>query len=479
MLNITESTPQNEVKRAFKKAAMYWHPDKHRGKDKEVAQEMMKNINAAYDVLGDADKRAAYDKLRLRVMTHGQWKDTFSEYTGTSATLEFADSVFLCPAWMEYYYGFIPALLVCGGGWSVPVLMSVAVWLAYRAMRWGAVQPRGFKGVMWKWIMLALLCILALLGLVSMVLTVAYLELFLVGGMMIGVPLALMYIAFVYVTPTKMQLRVLKPFFGFFKAISNFYNKLDTKPAGTRSVKGRGGKMYEVDMSAAEVKAEKTRQAQLERNRQAQLEAERIQAEKRKKEEEELQRTIKTVKCEVKKIEKPKKEWKDMDDDERVETLRKELEVSGKKGPKAAKETLDILRQLEEGWSHTKGGKRTLANSGAMRTLGEVIQRNCLQARIVATSISILNSIADIQATHMQMEEEEVLDAIKLGVGASTDPSTIITAVQFMLKLPPRMRTAMKEVRKAALKVPQDHGDYAECQKLVAELAQAIHDFQK
>src|SRR4249920_2117539 len=58
-------TPRNatdaEIKKAFRKLAREYHPDV--AKDKKKAEEKFKEINEAYEVLGDAEKRKKYDEL--------------------------------------------------------------------------------------------------------------------------------------------------------------------------------------------------------------------------------------------------------------------------------------------------------------------------------------------------------------------------------------------------------------------------------
>src|SRR5690606_20247021 len=49
---------ETEVKRAFRKLAFRYHPDKN---PVSAASDRFQEINEAYEVLGDADKRAAYD----------------------------------------------------------------------------------------------------------------------------------------------------------------------------------------------------------------------------------------------------------------------------------------------------------------------------------------------------------------------------------------------------------------------------------
>lgn len=59
LLGIDESANQTEIRAAYKRQAMQYHPDRNAG-DKE-AEEMFKNINEAYHVLSDPVKKARYD----------------------------------------------------------------------------------------------------------------------------------------------------------------------------------------------------------------------------------------------------------------------------------------------------------------------------------------------------------------------------------------------------------------------------------
>jgi len=60
VLGVTRTVTDVEVKAAFRKLAMKYHPDRNPG-DKDC-EHQFKEINEAYDVLKDADKRAAYDR---------------------------------------------------------------------------------------------------------------------------------------------------------------------------------------------------------------------------------------------------------------------------------------------------------------------------------------------------------------------------------------------------------------------------------
>jgi molecular chaperone DnaJ len=60
-LEVDRNADESKLKAAFRKLAMKWHPDKNPG---DAASEMrFKEINEAYEVLKDGDKRAAYDRF--------------------------------------------------------------------------------------------------------------------------------------------------------------------------------------------------------------------------------------------------------------------------------------------------------------------------------------------------------------------------------------------------------------------------------
>lgn len=61
ILGIGKDAVEADVKRAYRKLAMEWHPDKHKG-DK-TAEEKFKEINKAYETLSDPQKKSAYDQF--------------------------------------------------------------------------------------------------------------------------------------------------------------------------------------------------------------------------------------------------------------------------------------------------------------------------------------------------------------------------------------------------------------------------------
>lgn len=61
VLGVARGASEDEIRKAFRKLARQYHPDV--AKDKKVAEEKFKEINEAYEVLSDHDKRKKYDEL--------------------------------------------------------------------------------------------------------------------------------------------------------------------------------------------------------------------------------------------------------------------------------------------------------------------------------------------------------------------------------------------------------------------------------
>src|SRR6059058_220457 len=69
VLGVERSATAEEVKRAYRKLAVQFHPDKN--PDDPHAEEKFKELGEAYDVLIDPDKRAAYDRFGHAAFTQG------------------------------------------------------------------------------------------------------------------------------------------------------------------------------------------------------------------------------------------------------------------------------------------------------------------------------------------------------------------------------------------------------------------------
>ncbi len=66
VLGVSPKASMGEIKKAYRTLAAKYHPDKHNGNDlEELAREKLVQINEAYEVLSDENRRADYDRERL------------------------------------------------------------------------------------------------------------------------------------------------------------------------------------------------------------------------------------------------------------------------------------------------------------------------------------------------------------------------------------------------------------------------------
>ena len=61
ILGVSRGANADEIRKAYRKLAMQYHPD--RNPDDKQAEERFKEINEAYQVLNDPQKRAHYDRV--------------------------------------------------------------------------------------------------------------------------------------------------------------------------------------------------------------------------------------------------------------------------------------------------------------------------------------------------------------------------------------------------------------------------------
>jgi curved DNA-binding protein CbpA len=64
VLGVARDASQDEIKKAFRSLALRYHPDRN-PQDQREAEEKFKEINAAYEVLGDRARRKQYDYLAV------------------------------------------------------------------------------------------------------------------------------------------------------------------------------------------------------------------------------------------------------------------------------------------------------------------------------------------------------------------------------------------------------------------------------
>ena len=90
ILNISQDASAEDIKRAFRQLAMWYHPDRN-PENTEEAGEKFKKINEADEVLGDEHRRWQYDRLTSlssyprRTMAV---EDIFNENIGSDSILE-------------------------------------------------------------------------------------------------------------------------------------------------------------------------------------------------------------------------------------------------------------------------------------------------------------------------------------------------------------------------------------------------------
>ncbi len=92
LLGITKGAGADEIKAAYRRQAIKFHPDKNPGDKSAEAQ--FKAINEAYEVLSDANKRAAYDRFGHEGVNHaagGGGAQGFGGFSGDMGDIDLGD----------------------------------------------------------------------------------------------------------------------------------------------------------------------------------------------------------------------------------------------------------------------------------------------------------------------------------------------------------------------------------------------------
>ena len=80
ILGLSKSASDSDIKSAYRKLAMKYHPDRNPGDKK--AEENFKEISEAYEVLKDPQKKAAYNQFGHAAFSQGTGSGTTGGFSG-------------------------------------------------------------------------------------------------------------------------------------------------------------------------------------------------------------------------------------------------------------------------------------------------------------------------------------------------------------------------------------------------------------
>ena len=101
-LGVPENASDGEIKKAYRKLAMQYHPDRNPGKE-QWANEKFKEINEAYGVLGDPQKSKQYDQFGTvgdigdifsSPFTTTTFQEMMKDFGGAGLRFDFLDDIF-------------------------------------------------------------------------------------------------------------------------------------------------------------------------------------------------------------------------------------------------------------------------------------------------------------------------------------------------------------------------------------------------
>ncbi len=92
VLGLEKGASVDDAKRAYRRLSKEWHPDKHKGE--KHAEERFKEINEAYEILGDSEKKRLYDEYGARGKGAGQGPFEGVDFAGFSGGFGDLGSIF-------------------------------------------------------------------------------------------------------------------------------------------------------------------------------------------------------------------------------------------------------------------------------------------------------------------------------------------------------------------------------------------------
>ena len=129
ILQVHPRAEREVIDAAYRKLASKYHPDVSQISD---AEERMKQINTAYEVLSDPDKRAAYDAARGMVPPPGTPSDaaTMSQNASKARRTLLIVAGIMLLAFVAFRFG--PSFMLLAARLVVPlVVISLVVWLLF------------------------------------------------------------------------------------------------------------------------------------------------------------------------------------------------------------------------------------------------------------------------------------------------------------------------------------------------------------